>query len=310
MEITIYRRHPKDCAQAQDRYAPRCGCNLWFQFNWQRDATVFNGNKLGQGQNKWAAGTRIWAEAQQNARKLEKDLEDLLQGKQTSNGTTVEKAVAEWLQFREANRLTNTKPKLMGDKLVKWCEQNGVLMLSAFTAACAVKFRMSLPFRTGDSSSLAVHWSVISGFFNWAVGVNYIPANPIPSSRQHPQFRIKYVKPEVVPPTRRQVDRVLAMADGSVKVLLSLMRETGMAGLGGAGLPWSSSPVGKTQIPGPFSGDGFSYGRRPNWLRAEASRLGGERPGRDAHGGIDTCVDTHAEDGKVRAAGVRNSQPD
>jgi len=29
---------------------------------------------------------------------------------------------------------------------------------------------VALPFRTGDSSSLSVHRSVICGFFNWGVG--------------------------------------------------------------------------------------------------------------------------------------------
>jgi hypothetical protein len=102
----------------------------------------------------------------------------------------------------------------MGDKLVEWCKKNDVLLLSATTPDQAIKFRMSLPFRTGDSSSLSVHWSVIGGFFNWAVGMGYIPANPIPSTRQNPQFRIRYEKPEVVPPTKKQVEKVLATATG------------------------------------------------------------------------------------------------
>jgi hypothetical protein len=57
---------------------------------------------------------------------------------------------------------------------------------SATTPDQAIKFRMSLPFRTGDSSSLSVHWAVIGGFFNWAVGMGYIAANPIPDTRQNP----------------------------------------------------------------------------------------------------------------------------
>jgi hypothetical protein len=71
----------------------------------------------------------------------------------------------------------------MGDKLVEWCKKNDVLLLSAITPDQAIRFRMSLPFRTGDSSSLSVHWSVMGGFFNWAVGMGYIPANPIPNTR-------------------------------------------------------------------------------------------------------------------------------
>jgi hypothetical protein len=57
--------------------------------------------------------------------------------------------------------------ELPWNKLVEWCKKNEVLILSAMTPDQAVKFRMSLPFRTGDSSSLSVHWAVIGGFFNW-----------------------------------------------------------------------------------------------------------------------------------------------
>ena len=91
-----------------------------------------------------------------------------------------------------------------------------------------MKFRTSLPFRTGDSS-LSVHWSVISGFFNWAVGMDYIEKTPILSGRQNKQFSIPFKKKEVVPPTKEQVENVLATALGRVKILARLMRETGMA---------------------------------------------------------------------------------
>jgi hypothetical protein len=62
----------------------------------------------------------------------------------------------EWLEFREKNGLTNTKPKLMGQKLIDWCEKNEILLLTAIKTDRVMKFRMSLPFRTGDSSSLKV----------------------------------------------------------------------------------------------------------------------------------------------------------
>ncbi len=102
-------------------------------------------------------------------------------------------------------------------------------MLTAITTDRAIKFRMSLPFRTGDSSSLSVHWAVISGFFNWCVGMGYIDKSPIPNARQNPQFAIRYNKKEVVPPAKKQVDKVLATATGHVKLLCQLMHETGMA---------------------------------------------------------------------------------
>jgi hypothetical protein len=66
MEITIYRRHIKRCSQKDDRYAPRCGCPLLGQFNWHQPTTMFDGNKLKHGQNKWSLNARTWSEAQQN----------------------------------------------------------------------------------------------------------------------------------------------------------------------------------------------------------------------------------------------------
>jgi integrase len=229
MDIIIYRRHSADCDQTADRYAPRCGCPLWFQFNWNRASTVLDGKKLKRGQNKWTANTRSWSEAQTNAKKLDKGLEDLLQGKTVRHGVTVEAAINEWQEFREKNGLTNTKPKLMGQKLIDWCEKNEILLLTAITTDRVMKFRMSLPFRTGDSSSLKVHWAVINGFFNWAQGMGYIDKNPIPTSRQNPQFAIRYDKKEVKPPTKEEIEKVLTTATGQVKLLAQLMRETAMA---------------------------------------------------------------------------------
>ncbi len=229
MDTIIYRRHSADCDQTADRYAPRCGCPLWFQFNWNRASTVLDGKKLKRGQNKWTANTRSWSEAQTNAKKLEKHLEDLLQGKTVCHGVTVEAAINEWQVFREKNKLTNTKPKLMGQKLIDWCEKNEILLLTAITTDRVMKFRMSLPFRTGDSSSLKVHWAVINGFFNWAHGMGYIDKNPIPTSRQNPQFAIRYDTKEVKPPTTQEIEKVLTTATGRVKLLAQLMRETAMA---------------------------------------------------------------------------------
>ena len=81
MEITIYRRHSADCPDRADRYAARCGCLLWGEFNWTQSQTALDGKKLRQGQNKWPLKTRTKAEALRHAAKLENDLEALLEGK-------------------------------------------------------------------------------------------------------------------------------------------------------------------------------------------------------------------------------------
>ena len=229
MEITTYRRHPANCKHKDDRYHPRCGCSLWFQFNWSGPDTTLGGNKLHRGQNKWSAETRIWSVAQTNKRQLDSELTALLEGKPVRQNVTVQSAVEEWLKFKEQNRIGIKKAKLMSDKLVAWCKENDVIFLTALTPERAMRFRTSLTYRTGDSSSLSVHWAVITGFFSWAVGMGYIEKNPSPDTRIFPQFRIKYEQREVVPPTKQEMEKVLATATGRVGVLVRLMRESAMA---------------------------------------------------------------------------------
>ena len=135
--------------------------------------------------------TRSWSEAQSNTKDLEKRLKDFAAGKVVPKGMTVEAAVQEWYKFRDQNEFDNTKAKLMGGKLVEWCEKNNILFLTALTTDKVIKWRLTLPFRSGDSSSLSVHWSVVSGFFSWAAGMGYIEeiSNPEPedeSTVSHP----------------------------------------------------------------------------------------------------------------------------
>ena len=144
-------------------------------------------------------------------------------------GMTVQTALQEWYRLRDQNALDNTKAKLMGGKLVEWCEKNNILLLTALTTDKVMKWRVTLPFRSGDSSSLSVHWSVISGFFSWAAGMDYIEKSPILDPKTNPQFRIRYKKTEVKPPTKKQVEKMLATATGEVRLLCQLMRETAMA---------------------------------------------------------------------------------
>jgi integrase len=229
MEVTIYPRHSAKCKHKSDRYYFRCHCPLWFQFNWPHPKTILNGNNLRKGQNKWPASTRIMSEAQANAKRLETELAALLQGKPVHKNVTVEAAALGWLKFKKQNGLGTTKAEFMTDKLVAWCKENELIHLTALTTERAMEFRTSLSFRTGDSSSLSVHWAIINGFFSWAVGMGYLEKSPSPDTRIFPQFRIKFRQREVVPPTRQEMEKVLATAAGKVSLLVRLMRESGMA---------------------------------------------------------------------------------
>jgi integrase len=201
---------------------------LHVQFVWKGGPGVFEGKKLSY-QNKWSLETRSWSEAQSRVKDLERRLKDFADGKVVPKGTTVEAALQEWYKFREQDGLVNTKAKLMGGKLLEWCENNNVLLLTALTTDKTMKWRLTLPFRSGDSSSLSVHWSVISAFFSWAAGMGYIEKSPVPNPKMNPQFRIRFKKAEVEPPTKQQVEKILATATGQVKLLCQLMSETAMA---------------------------------------------------------------------------------
>lgn len=228
MTFTVFRRHNRDNCDSTNRYEPRCGCPLHVQFVWKGAPGIFEGKKLAY-QNKWSLETRSWSEAQSRVDDLEKRLKDFAEGKQVPKDETVAAALQEWYKFREQNGLSNAKAKQMGGKLVQWCEKKNILLLTAFTADKAIKWRMTLPHRTGNSSSLSVHWSIISGFFSWAAGMGYIEKSPIPDPKVNPQFRIRYKKAEVKPPTKKQVNKILNTATGQVRLLCQLMRETAMA---------------------------------------------------------------------------------
>lgn len=59
--------------------------------------------------------------------------------------------------------------------------------------------------------------------------MGYVDKSPAPNPKQFPQFAITYDKPEVVPPTKKQIEKVLHTATGKVRLLCELMRWTGMA---------------------------------------------------------------------------------
>jgi hypothetical protein len=127
---------------------------------------------------------------------------------------SVDAAIQDWLRFRETNGLGNDKPKLMGGKLLTWCKANSVTFLYQLTSDKVIHFRNSLPYKTKTSSSLKIHWAIICNFFGWAHGIGLVPKNPVPNTRVHPQFKIRFKKPEVVPPTTDENDRAFPQTQG------------------------------------------------------------------------------------------------
>ena len=214
--ITIFVRHASGCKYAGDEFAKGCKCRK--HFRWSQGGT----------QHRQKAGTRSWAEAEAGKRRLEDSLAGRVVLAQPKTAT-VANAVAEWVKMRAQSKKQNVKAEKLGELLVEWCQKQNILTIGEITPAQAMQFRLSLPYRSGDSSSLKVHWSVIAGFFRWCKGMGYVETSPVPSGRENPQFAVTFKKREVVPPTKAQVEKVLSTATGHTKLLAQLMRWSGMA---------------------------------------------------------------------------------
>jgi integrase len=161
-----------------------------------------------------SANTRSFAGVKLAAELKTKELHgEAPSGETTVQAISVDAAIQDWLRFRETNGLGNDKPKLMGGKLLTWCKANSVTFLYQLTSDKVIHFRNSLPYKPKTSSSLKIHWVIICNFFGWAHGIGLVPKNPVPNTRVHPQFKIRFKKPEVVPPTTDENDRILAELD-------------------------------------------------------------------------------------------------
>ncbi len=146
--------------------------------------------------------------------------------------TLIRDATAAWLAFRATTRpnRNDQKPVLMARKLTEWADAKGFLFLKDITPERAMDFRASLPFRTEDSSSLKVHWSVVCGFFSWAA-FTYKAESPIPTTKggANPQFQIHYRQRKVAVADAQEITRVLRACSGKVYLFAALMRYSGMA---------------------------------------------------------------------------------
>jgi integrase len=218
MEVTVYTRHRKNCPHSSERFSKRCSCRKWLDY-------CLDGTQIRE-----SAKTRSWETATKLARKKEREHENVRLGIVAApKAVTVTSAAAEWLKIREQGGIQNDKAKTMSDRLVAWCDEHNITFVVEITTPLVMEFRRSLPFRSGDSSSLKVHWSVISGFFWWCKGMGYVAMSPIPNAKENPQFKITFKKKEVVPPTKEEVEKVLSTATGKTKLLAQLMRWSGMA---------------------------------------------------------------------------------
>jgi integrase len=216
-DVRVYSRHSEDCSHNKDASYLKCQCPKWMQ--WQQDGKP----------RQVSAKTRSFAGVKEAAERQTRILRGEVLTPKPGKSPTIEQTVKDWLEFREKNGLGNEKPELMGRKLKEWADAEGLAYMHELTSERVMRFRNSLPYKTRTSGSLKIHWSVMCSFFGWAHGTELIAKNPVPNTKLHPQFRIKYKTPEVIVPTAKQVEKVLASATGLHRLFLLTMRHSGMA---------------------------------------------------------------------------------
>jgi integrase len=220
-DVRVFSWHAKKCPHKDDRSYLKCQCSKWLQ--WQQDGKTI------QKSAKTRSFAGVKAAAERQTRILRGEVIAAAAPK-PGKSLTIEQAVKDWLKFREKNGLGNSKSNLMGRRLSEWADAEGLGYLHELTSERVMTFRNSLPYKTHTSGSLKIHWSVMCSFFGWAHGMKLIAENPVPNTKLHPQFRIKYKAPEVIVPTAQQVEQALASAkDDLHRLFLLTMRWSGMA---------------------------------------------------------------------------------
>jgi integrase len=216
-DVRVYSRHSADCQHVDDAAHLKCNCPKWMQYQ-------MNGKPV-----KESAGTRtivgLKAAAERKTRELRGEVVEPL----PTSAVTVAQALKDWQALRTSENLSNQKASPLSRRLLEWCEKNGVTYLHQITTDKLISFRTTLPYQAHTSSSLKIHWSLIGNFFILQTALGKIAKNPMPDTRVLKQFRIKVRKPEVVPPTKEEIQRVLDTAAGTTKLFVLTMRFTGMA---------------------------------------------------------------------------------
>jgi integrase len=226
-DVRVYSRHSETCDHVEDSSWLKCNCPKWLQY------AMDGKSKRESANSRSFAGVKLAAE--QKTKELRGEVPSV---ETTVQATSVDVAIQDWLRFRETNGLGNDKPKLMGGKLLTWCRENGVTFLYQLTSDKVMQFRNSLPYKTKTSSSLKIHWAIMCNFFGWAHGIGLVAKNPVPNTRLHPQFKIRFKKAEVVPPTTAENATVIAALEKTgwnaerkhrVQKFIETMTNAGMA---------------------------------------------------------------------------------
>jgi site-specific recombinase XerD len=220
--ITIFVRHNEDCKYQGDEFSKRCDCRK--HFRWTQDGK----------QHRKKAGTRSWAEAEDNKAQLVAQLSGKAPAVE-SKSQTISQAVDLFTQDKENQDVTAKVVAKYTRELARlkaYCEGRGVYAVSGITKALLTGYSATWPEPYPASSTRSRVRDRLSTFLRYCYDAEWIPRIP----RLSP---VKVEQAPTMPLTPKEYAHLLDTAYATfasepargarVRALIQLMRHSGLA---------------------------------------------------------------------------------
>lgn len=211
--ITIFVRHAISCKYAGDETTKRCNCRKHFRW-------TMNGK-----QHFKTAGTRSWAEAEDNKQRLI----DQIAGRVTvaeKTGMSISEAARLFqldkvTQGLEPSSIERYKTELA--RLQRYCDHNTAVMVKDIGMELLTGYRGTWADVYPSTATRSVVQKRLKSFLGFCVNAGWLDRMPKLSP-------IKIDEPETMPLTTDEYSRLLAAApDAEVRAIIQLMRWSGLA---------------------------------------------------------------------------------
>jgi len=221
--ITIFVRHTEGCKYAGDEFSKRCNCRK--HFRWTQNGEQF----------RRKAGTRSWAEAEEQKRRLE----DQLAGRKPETDvedkrTLVTDAVKLFMAAKKNDGLeppSLAKLQKSVDRIQEFCEASGIFYLEEVDLTHVTTWPWAKFFTT--THALRNNQSRVKSFFRYFENAGVLPKNPTKAWKS-----IKGKTEQVSGFTSDEYERILKAVpqcgwsketEAKMRALVQLMRYAGLA---------------------------------------------------------------------------------
>jgi integrase/recombinase XerD len=251
--ITIATRHSASCSHRGDETYKRCNC--WKHLRWFGDGKV----------HTEATKERTWAGAERAKQAKLHTWEEEALGKPAPRAKmTVAEATELYIADKKQQGLdagTISKNKRTVDRFVKFCDLQGVNLLSMVTSEHLIAYRATWEWY-GATESRKNEQTRLKSFFCWAHAHDFTPKNPAAqlSSIKGDREQTKPFEPEEMKAIVAAVPNsgLTAYASRRVRALALLMRHSGLSIIDAASLAREELQLGKDE----FGKDEYTIVRR------------------------------------------------